>query len=238
MSEAPCTYLEWDSEFFQRRIARVNGSHVDRTRMREILQWCQEHSINCLYFLTEFDDSQTINIAEDIAFRLVDVRLTFEWLGQPISRALPSLIVRPARADDLVELENIASKVHRDSRFFFDPRFSNCAESLYRTWIARCMEGYADVVFVGELDGRPVGYISCYREDADGGIGLFGVDPSVQGLGIGSVLVDHALNWHSKNGVQQVLVVTQGRNLASQRFYQRRGFVTRSVQLWFHKWFD
>jgi len=108
MSEAPCTYLKWDSEFFQRRIARVNGSHVDRTRMREILLWCQEHAINCLYFLTEFDDPHTIIIAEDIAFRLVDVRLTFEWLGQPISMALPSLIVRPGRADDLEELENIA----------------------------------------------------------------------------------------------------------------------------------
>jgi len=32
-------------------------------------------------------------------------------------------------------------------------------------------------------------------------------------------------------------VVTQGRNLAAQRLYQRNGFVTASLQLWYHRWF-
>ena len=28
-----------------------------------------------------------------------------------------------------------------------------------------------------------------------------------------------------------------GRNLAAQRLYQRSGFVTASLQLWYHRWF-
>ena len=32
-------------------------------------------------------------------------------------------------------------------------------------------------------------------------------------------------------------VVTQGRNIAGQRLYQRCGFLTRSVELWYHKWY-
>jgi ribosomal protein S18 acetylase RimI-like enzyme len=31
-------------------------------------------------------------------------------------------------------------------------------------------------------------------------------------------------------------VVTQGRNIASQRLYQKHGFVTQSIQLWYHRW--
>jgi ribosomal protein S18 acetylase RimI-like enzyme len=35
-----------------------------------------------------------------------------------------------------------------------------------------------------------------------------------------------------------VSVVTQGRNVAAQRLYQRAGFVTASTQLWYHRWLD
>jgi hypothetical protein len=31
--------------------------------------------------------------------------------------------------------------------------------------------------------------------------------------------------------------VTQGRNLAAQRLYQRTGFLIRDLQLWYHKWY-
>jgi hypothetical protein len=34
-----------------------------------------------------------------------------------------------------------------------------------------------------------------------------------------------------------VQVITQGRNYAAQRLYQRAGFVTRKTELWYHKWF-
>jgi hypothetical protein len=34
-----------------------------------------------------------------------------------------------------------------------------------------------------------------------------------------------------------VNVVTQGRNSKAQRLYERCGFLTRSVQLWYHRWF-
>jgi hypothetical protein len=37
--------------------------------------------------------------------------------------------------------------------------------------------------------------------------------------------------------MQQATVVTQGRNVVSQRVYQRCAFMTRSAQLWYHCWF-
>jgi ribosomal protein S18 acetylase RimI-like enzyme len=46
-----------------------------------------------------------------------------------------------------------------------------------------------------------------------------------------------ALDWFAQQQVDTVTVVTQGRNIAAQALYQRRGFITQSQQLWYHKWF-
>jgi ribosomal protein S18 acetylase RimI-like enzyme len=44
------------------------------------------------------------------------------------------------------------------------------------------------------------------------------------------------VRWFSEEGVEVVSVVTQARNVRAQRLYQRYGFTTRSVKLWFHRW--
>jgi dTDP-4-amino-4,6-dideoxy-D-galactose acyltransferase len=94
------------------------------------------------------------------------------------------------------------------------------------------------MVLVAELDKQPVGYISCHLLDqAKGQIGLCGVSKESQGKGIGLLLVSASLRWFVDHGVQRATVVTQGRNCKAQRLYQRCGFLTQSVQLWFHKWF-
>ena len=41
-----------------------------------------------------------------------------------------------------------------------------------------------------------------------------------------------------RSSARRITVVTQGRNARAQRLYQRAGFVTESVRLWFHRWFD
>ena len=43
--------------------------------------------------------------------------------------------------------------------------------------------------------------------------------------------------WFEKQGLKRIIVVTQGRNCQAQRFYQKNGFMTDSLEYWFHKWF-
>ena len=42
--------------------------------------------------------------------------------------------------------------------------------------------------------------------------------------------------WFADHGVGRVSVVTQARNAAGLRLYQRAGMTVQSIQLWFHKW--
>jgi ribosomal protein S18 acetylase RimI-like enzyme len=70
-----------------------------------------------------------------------------------------------------------------------------------------------------------------------GSIGLFAVAQEFRRKSLGRQLVAAALEYFRHNGLAQATVVTQGRNLASQRIYQRCGFLAESVQLWYHCWF-
>ena len=57
---------------------------------------------------------------------------------------------------------------------------------------------------------------------------LVGVDGSRSGEGLAKSLIENALaKLHQEENIIHVEVVTQGRNYAAQRLYQRCGFVTK-----------
>ncbi len=112
-------------------------------------------------------------------------------------------------------------------------------DGLYETWIEKNCKGYADTVLVAEFQGQPTGYISCHLLDCtDGNVGLVAVAADAKGRGLGQALVDASLRWSAERGVSWVTVVTQGRDCGAQRLYQKCGFLTRTLQLWYHRWWS
>jgi dTDP-4-amino-4,6-dideoxy-D-galactose acyltransferase len=234
-----CTYLEWDSKFFERRIARLNRPRLDDAVVAETLAWCGTNRIECLYFLADSDHPQTPRLAESNDFLLTDVRMTFErTLAQQERAHISPDEVRLAREDDLNVLRAIARTGHRDTRFYFDEHFDQTkCELLYETWIENSFRGFAQAVLVALVDQAPAAYLTCHFKDQESQIGLVGVDASHQGKGLGTKLVQHFLSWSREQGASRATVVTQGRNIPAQRLYQRNGFATASLQLWYHRWF-
>jgi ribosomal protein S18 acetylase RimI-like enzyme len=146
--------------------------------------------------------------------------------------------LRPATEADIPALERIAAASFHGTRYTSDPRFpADAVARLYPTWITNSVRGYADAVLVAEQAGAVAGFISCHRgESGEGSIGLVGVDAGARGGGMGAQLVHGALGWLAGAGCRDASVVTQGSNVAAQRLYQRAGFVTRRVSLWYHRW--
>lgn len=234
-----CTYLEWDSEFFSRRIARANRRRLDPPALSALLGWCAANRIECLYFLADADDPQTARLAEANHFLLADVRMMFERkVDEPFVSPSDS-VVRLAREEDLGALRSIAKTGHRDTRFYFDQHFDRAkCDLLYETWIENSVRGFAQAVLVAEVDQKPVGYITNHLRGDEAQIGLVGIDQGHQGAGLGSILVQHFLSWAARKGAERATVVTQGRNTRAQRLYQRNGFVTATFQSWYHRWFS
>lgn len=232
-----CVELEWDSNFFGFPIARLQSHCLSAEILRECLSWCRAHRVRCLYFLANSDHQLTVDLAVANGFRLVDLRLTLEC--RPARLTGGSLRVREWCVSDLATLRRIAGEAHRESRFYYDTNFPrNRVDELYAVWIEKSCQGFADAVFVAERAGEPCGYITCHvASDSTGSIGLVGVAEAARGQGVGSDLVRAALAYFADRGVHKVSVVTQGRNRAAQRLYQKHGFLTSSLQLWFHRWF-
>jgi len=243
----PCQFLEWDTNFFGRRIARINSNQLDGKLVEDIYAWTESNHIDCLYFLANADDIETIRLAEDLDFRLVEIRLNMErslkdWNPDTRPHTAPEIHIRQGAVEDIPRLQEIARHSYFDSRFYFDRCFPEDSwQAYYATWVKKSFEGGAQIALVAEHGGQIVGYITGLidpHNPTQGQYELTGVDPAARNLGAGNELFRSGLDHYVRAGVQNLWLATQGRNIATQRMVQRNGLVTRSCQLYFHKWFS
>jgi dTDP-4-amino-4,6-dideoxy-D-galactose acyltransferase len=237
---AVCRYLDWDSEFFGQRIARLTAARLTAGNLPAIDAWCRTEKIDCLYFLADSGDEETIRLAEDHGFRLVDIRVTMAlkmsaWIADAGGAAGDS--IRAFEPADLPVLKEMAGRLHRDSRFFSDSGFPESrSRKLFEKWLENSCLRPTDRVFVAEDAGKAAGYITCHPVSPEAGqIELVAVDVPAQARGLGRALMRAALAWFAAGGMAEVTIVTQGRNVRALRLYERCGFQIRSLQLWYHR---
>jgi len=235
-----CAFLPWDSQFFGCRIARMRPSRITAAEVAQVLTWCRQQRIDCLYFLADLNDQTSVHLARTHGFQLVDLRVTLERTPPAAPPSAPAgLVVRTARDQDIPVLRRIAAASHHDTRFYADGHFTpaRCG-ALYETWIEQACHEPTGRVYVADVEDQPMGYVAVTGQPgSEGKIGLIAVSAAAQGRGAGAALVARALGWLAEQKVSRVAVVTQGRNARALRLYERHGFVTRSIELWYHCWF-
>lgn len=244
-SQVCCQYLEFDSRLFGVGIGRVSATELTDELATACYDWADENSVQCLYYLCSASNITSIQTAHRHNFQLADVRLTFSTsltgthMDAPLELHRPvGIEVRDYRTADLSDLLQIASTSYGDTRFYQDPHFNRKAcDRLYEIWLEKSCNGYANAVLVADNGREPVGFITCHlMPDAAGNIGLVGVSATAKGRGIGRALVQAALDWFTQQSRSYITVVTQERNVAAQKLYQRCGFSLQNTDLWFHRW--
>lgn len=232
--------LPWDSDFFGVKIGRLIARNLTDDAFANLDSWRRDGDLECIYCLIDPGDCVSIRTAETHGFRLVDLRVDLirpRTAPPSLPRMKNAPAVRKAAETDIGPLKRIAREAHRDSRFYFDERFdSSRVDDLFETWIENSCRGWADLVLVLDLEGIPSGYVTCHRDGERGNIGLFALAESARGRGYASVLLAAAVDATRADGALELRVTTQGRNAAAQRTYQRAGFVTESIRLWYHWW--
>jgi len=242
----PCNFLSWDSDFFGIRIGKITERKLSPSVINAIQEWSSANKIDCLYFIADSDDIQSIRLAEENFFRNVEIRISYElslkgW--DPDTRKVrnPDVQLRIARSDDIQALIDMSKDSFVNSRWYFDPDFpKEKTRAYYPVWIKNSVNGYADFVLVAELEGQVLGYISGNRgnDGLDGTLEIMAVRPEARGLGIGHELFSGGLDWHVRDGRKNIVTNTQGRNITTNRMLIRLGLIIKDVQIYYHKWFS
>lgn len=238
-----CQFLAWDSEFFETAIARFIPYTLNVELLELAFAWCRDENIQCLYYLADPNDYRSILLASSHQFIPVDIRLTFlrrSLNDIPEVKFNNRVKTRTGEFGDLPVLRQIVQNNNWPSRFYFDPHFKrDRVNQFYVTWLENCfIHSLANSILVAEKNDKVVGFIICDMEGEQGKISLVGVDLNVSGLGIGPQLVYAAIDYFKEHNGTEVQVATQGRNIPAQRLYQKCGFITQSIYMWYHKWFQ
>ena len=233
--------LDWDSKFFGINIAYISCLHLSENIYKAITKYISVNNIQLIEYLCNCHDRRSVLIAEKAGFTFVDIRLTFVKLLKDVEPvfAVDDLIFRKATDADIPNLEAVAGQIYTKSRYFFDEKFgAKKAQEFYESWIRKAVRGEFDDECWCVTRGKIVlAFCSLrYTQSRAAQIGLLGVQDAYAGHGIGKHIAERVIEMLAKKGIEELTVVTQGRNYSAQNLYQSVGFRTRQTQLWYHKW--
>ena len=129
--------------------------------------------------------------------------------------------------------------MYKQSRYHFDENFSKTKiNQFYEGWLEKAVLGLFDhECYCIFFNNSPVGFCTIRYTSLDHAtIGLFGISKDHQNKGLSKNLLSYVNNILYDKGINKISVVTQGRNIAAQRAYQKSGFFSKRTQLWYHKW--
>jgi dTDP-4-amino-4,6-dideoxy-D-galactose acyltransferase len=241
MTNLPIEFLEWDSNFFNKRIARLTTHSLTEEVATKIVTWAGEEHIDCLYYLADGKEMSSARAAEGIGFHFVDLRVTMiKDLKKPEKPFIPNYHIRRAVEEDLDLLKEFSRNVFHLSRFRADERFDQVkADRMYEIWIENDLHLKGHDVWVIDVEGHLASFTSvAINEDGRAQLGLAGTQKEWRGKGL-SLELQRFINEELRNkGIEEVEIVTQGRNIPAQNLFQRSGYYMRAIDLWYHKWFD
>lgn len=90
--------------------------------------------------------------------------------------------------------------------------------------IAFARRGGHSTVLAAELAGQVVATAMVGEDGHRGWVHYVAVDPTVQGHGLGRVMMDAAETWLAARGVWKVQLLVRGDNAAVRRFYEHLGY--------------
>lgn len=213
----------WDSDFFSRHIGDVNWStssnqhlHLDlittKVSSRDEDKICL---LNQAGFV--FCEGEALFVKS-----LLDVKLLTE--------------VERLGKDALPVVQNLTDGLYLSSRFkspWFTEEEKDC---FYREWFKKAILGqFDDLCMIKRVDGKIAGFVTVRVDNDDASIGLIGVLPEYQALGLGKSLIHCAESYAFEQGCKTLSVATQLSNLKAMNLYMRSGYSLQQTAYWFYK---
>jgi len=227
--------LDWDSNFFGFKVATISAPFLNKEEIADVCNTMKKETIHLSYWktpneITEFPDQLNVNLADIACIYSIVLPLKTVKIDKHIA----------LYSDDIVsnELESIAIQCGVHSRFKTDKRFAKGSyERMYKTWIEKSVNRLlADDIIIYKKEDKIAGIVTVYVKNNIGFIGLFGIDESMRGIGIGKQLLNAAIAYFIDKKCDRAQVITQNDNKAACSIYEKCGFSIKQKSYCYHIW--
>ncbi|PNH97541.1 WavS [Vibrio diazotrophicus] len=138
--------------------------------------------------------------------------------------------------DNLPAVQNLTDGLYLSSRFKSPWFTEEEKEGFYREWLKKAVLGqFDDLCMIKRVDGNIAGFVTVRVDNDDASIGLIGVLPEYQALGLGRALIQCAESYAVEKGCKNLSVATQLSNLSAMNLYMKSGYSLQQTAYWFYK---
>ena len=225
--------LQWDSDFFGLRIGRVDlQTKADAEQLQSL-----HEELKLQFDLLYIFDANAVGFVADGA-HLVDEKILYSKPCEPRTQYPEISFFQDTKpSNDLYRLALVSGGY---SRFKLDKQFpKDSYERLYNRWIENAcpQEGTnKQILLYKNKHDVARGMITIDYQGELGHIGLVAVDTEVQHHGIGGKIMSTLDGYLFEHGIKTLEVPTQKANSDACRWYEKNGFVPKSITPIYHWW--
>lgn len=227
MKPMKINYLQWDSDFFRRKVGDITIGK------NEIVD-PEEYD---LIVVKQPDDFDIELGGYDLSFK--ETKINFIKKLTHVSQSDFQMI----KDTDVDEREidffkPLAYESGKKSRFLLDGKFGEQKfKELYDMWIINSLnKKFAVKIFYIEENATAIGFVTLQKFNTLGKIGLIATHPEYQGKGFGKKLLDKTEDYCIKNGITDLEIPTQKENIQACNFYKRQGYKINDEIIIKHYW--
>lgn len=142
--------------------------------------------------------------------------------------------VRSARPRDARPLARLLESVAQETRPTLLIRPGESTAKFWRRRIAVASLDYRSLFLLSVLEGELVGNLDLVRDAHPNSSHVVWIGVSVgrewRGLGVGSILLETAVDWAAASGVEKLVLGVFPENTRAVAFYERRGFTCEGLR--------
>ncbi len=223
--------LIWDSNYWGIEIFNIDEECFEQKILPEDIK-----SIEGTYLVQALiSDSEIskINFLIDKGFKFVESKISLKKFLEKeayITRDKFKEVEKCDFEDKKGIFYDLYGKVSRFS--IFDKEKVN---NFYYTWVMNSIDGKMDDKCVGYyIDNHLAGFVTFKYKNSGITIGLVGVFPEFQRMGISRKLLGYVNNEAINQGIKNISISTQGKNIKAINAYIKEGFQVESVKHWYY----
>ena len=228
------THLEWDTNFFNYKVAEIKNQDILKPELEISLNYLKKQDYVLIYL---FLDKEIENKLGSYILELVDTKITYVKSIKKTHFAIENINKYESDYPN-IDLINLAIESGGYSRFNTDKNIKKCKfKELYKQWMINSVnKKIASDVLTYKEGNSIMGMVTLGEKNKRGDIGIIAVNKNYRGKKIATKLINAAEIYFEKKCFSEMQVVTQSINKPACKLYEKNDFKIDKIEYVYHIW--